>query len=526
MPNSPEHPEQPGPPLVHRRRSPAANALQEVIVFLYPVGLTIVLTPVILHFIGAEEYGIFALATVFVGFLGLIDFGMGPVVLRFLSASLATSNYGEAQSVLGVGLVFFFGVGLTGLSLALVGGQLLPQILSLPPSLDATATFVISVAGVGFFFTSLLPPVTSIPGALQRFDTATYAGLISMTASAVGSIVVLTLGWGVRGLIVTTVLQPALMLVLVARSNRRLLPALRMRPAFDGALLREMMVFSGYSFLSNVAGAVLFQVDKFVLGVLTRVSVVTYYVVPGNVAQRLHTGVSSLTSVALPVSTDLHARGEKEALREFYVRATRMVALVIVSFAVPAFIFARELLLEWVGSTFAAASFAPLRILILTYGLLALTALPYYLTLGFGRPQISAVFNVATAMINVVLIVILIPPYGLIGAAVAYLGSTVTVPCFILYVERRLLALDKSPWPSLLARLSLVAAGQAVCCLLLRPLATGLAAVIGLLVLGVVIAPALALVTGYVTPQDRATIRRLLPRRSHPNQQATDSAGS
>jgi O-antigen/teichoic acid export membrane protein len=162
--------------------------------------------------------------------------------------------------------------------------------------------------------------------------------------------------------------------------------------------------------------------------------------------------------------------------------------------------------------------------LILTYGLLALTALPYYLTLGFGRPQISAVFNVATATINVVLIVILIPPYGLIGAAVAYLGSMVTVPFLILYVERRLLELDKSPWPSLISRLSLVAAGQAVGCLLLRRLATGLAAVLGLLVLGVVIAPALALATGYLTSQDRATIRRLLPRRRSPNQHVPDSA--
>jgi O-antigen/teichoic acid export membrane protein len=499
------------------------NALQGLVVFIYPVALTIVLTPVILHFIGVEQYGIFAIATVFVGFLGLIDFGMAPVVTRFLSVSLATSNFREARSVLGVAYVFFLAVGLTGAALAVVAGQFLPHVLSLSPDLQSTATFVISVAGVGFFFDALRSPFASIPGALQRFDSATFANLISTTAAASASVIVLSLGWGLRALIVVTALQPALTLVLLARSNKRLLPELTVRPTYDGPLLRKMISFSAYSFISNTAGAILFEVDKFVLGVLGKVSLVTYYVVPGSMAQRLHVGVARLTAVALAVSADLHARGESKALNDFYIRATRAIALVIVSLTVPAFIFSRELLREWVGESFATTSFGTLRLLLITYALLALTALPYYLSLGIGRPRILAVFNVMSALVNVVLIVILIPRYGLIGAAVAYCASTVTVPALIFYIERRLLELDRSPWPSLIARLSLVAVGQTTFCLLLRPLATGLAQVIGLLLLGVAIGLALALITGYLTPQDRATLARLLRTRLPARKRAADS---
>ena len=487
-----------------------ANALQGVVSFLYPVALTIVLTPVILHFIGAEQYGIFALATVFVGFLGLIDFGMTPVMIRFLSASLATSNYREARSVLGVGYLFFGAVGLIGVALAVAGGQLIPRILSLSPDLHATATFVISVAGVGFFFTALLSPVGSIPGALQRFDAATFANLISTTLGAGAAVVVLSLGWGVRALIVVTVLQPALVLLLIWRSNRRLIPDLAVRPSYDGPLLRKMISFSTYSFVSNTAGVILFQIDKFVLGALANVSLVTYYVVPGNVAQRLHTGVSRLTAVALPVSADLHARGERKALNDFYVRATRATLLVIVTLVVPVFIFSRQLLHEWVGEDFATTSFGALRLLLLTYAALALTALPYYFALGIGRPRILAVFNVVSALVNVALIVVLIPRYGLIGAAIAYFASTLAVPVLILYIERRLLELERSPWPSLAVRLGLVVAGQIGCCLLLRPLAIGLAPVIGLVLLGAAIGPVLALLTGYLTQEDRVTLLRLV----------------
>jgi O-antigen/teichoic acid export membrane protein len=503
--------ERPQSPLKHTRRSPAANALLEVIGFVYPLLLTIVVTPVILHFIGTEQYGVYALALVLVGFLGLMDFGMAPVVVRFLSASLATSNHKEASAAFGVGLTFYSAVGLVGAVVAGLCGQFLPGVLSLSPDLEETAMFVMSVAGIGFFFTSLLTPVAAISGALQRFDAAIKAKLLSATAGATASVVVLWLGWGLRALIVVAALQPALTLALIARSNRRLLPTVRLRPAYKPALLKKMLSFSGYSFVSNVAGTLLFQIDKFVLGALTNASVVTYYVVPGNLAQRLHAGTARLTSVALPISTDLHARGEKEALRQFYVRATRATALVIVSLSVPAFIFAREILLEWVGLDFATTSFGTLRVLILTFAVLSLTVLPYYVTLGLGRPQVSALFNVVTAAINLVLIVVLIPRYGLIGAAVGYLVATVTVPGLILYVEHRLLELGRSPWPSLLARLSLVGVGQAICCLLLRSLSTGLPELLALLVLCVAIGPALALATGYLSPQDRAMLLRLMP---------------
>jgi O-antigen/teichoic acid export membrane protein len=499
------------PPSLSQRRSPVANSLFDIVGFLYPLVLSIVLTPVILHYIGTEAYGLFALATVLVSFLGLIDFGMAPVVLRFLSASLGTADYAGARSVVGTGIVFFSAVGLVGAAAAAASGVLLvPTILSLSPELEDTAAFVMSVAGVGFFFSMLQHPVGAISGALQRYDIVATARLVSTSAGACATLLVLWLGFGLRGLIVVTALQAALMLALLAR-GRRLLPTVPLRPAWHPPLLRRMLSFSGYSFVSNFAGSLLFQLDKLVLGALTNVSLVTYYVVPANLAQRLHTGVTRLVGIALPVSTDLHARGEKDALRRFYVRATRVVALVTVSFAVPMFIFSREILLEWVGSEFATTSFGTLRILTLTFAALSLAALPYFVTFGFGRPQVSAGFNVVTAVINLVLIVILIPPYGLIGAAVAYLASTVTVPFLIVFVERRLLELDSSPWPSLLARLSIVATGQAVTCLLLRPLIGGLPQLLGVIGVCIVVAPVLALVTGYLTPQDRATIRRFAP---------------
>ena len=62
----------------------ARNAIFNVLGFFYPVVLTIVMTPIVLHYIGTEGYGIYVLASVFVGLtLGLAGLALliGPDAL-------------------------------------------------------------------------------------------------------------------------------------------------------------------------------------------------------------------------------------------------------------------------------------------------------------------------------------------------------------------------------------------------------------------------------------------------------------
>jgi len=103
------------------------------------------------------------------------------------------------------------------------------------------------------------------------------------------------------------------------------------------------------------------------------------------------------------------------------------------------------------------------------------------------------IVNVATVVataVNVALIFALNGLLGLDGIALAYLLSVAPLPIFIRYVERDLVDVSHRIWLGIAARVIPPAVLQGVLCwFVLEPLATNIALVISLLVVGMVLFP-------------------------------------
>ena len=178
----------------------------------------------------------------------------------------------------------------------------------------------------------------------------------------------------------------------------------------------------------------------------------------------------------------------------------------------PAVVFAPNILQYWLGSAFKAESTEALQILVATYFMLGLSASAYWITMASGRARSTAIFSFATASINVGAIFLLVPSYGVVGAALAYLISVITVPGFVWYVERRVLKLARSPWPGIAWRLIIGITAEVVVCLALRPFADNLVSTIGLVLLCMLVAPAVLYSFGFIEAEDRALLGRVFGR--------------
>jgi O-antigen/teichoic acid export membrane protein len=492
----------------------ARNSVYALVGFLYPTILTIVVTPIFIHYLGATRYGIYALSGVLFSFISLLDFGVAPTLLKFVSEHAARGELANLNQTVAASLVFYAAIGVVGLLVAstiavfFVGG-----LFHLSGDLASTAEFVLLVSGVSFLLSMLLSGLSSVPAGLQRFDLLTMLGIALQTPAAVANILVLHLGFGLRGVTIVGAVAPAVGLVVFTILNRKLLPGFRPIPRWNPQLLKKVFSFSAWAFVANLSGTILFQLDKIFIGTLSNVRAVTFYTVPGSVAQRLHTASASLSVVVLPLASDLLARGETERVKELYRRGARFVALFVCSVGIPLFVFAREILHYWLGSDFAVNSTAVLRLLVLTYAILALTAIPYYVVMAAGRPRLAAIYGLAAAALNIILIVALIPPYGIVGAAVAYLVSTVAAVPFIWYTERRVLELEHSDWLSVVTQLVVPALAQTVACVVLAAFVTNL---VTLLIALCIATPMLGVIFysfGFGDPEDRALLARLVLRR-------------
>jgi O-antigen/teichoic acid export membrane protein len=497
----------------HARATRASrNSVFNFLTFLYPTILTIVMTPIVLHYIGSDGYGIFAVASVFVGFLAVLDFGMGPATVRFVAEHVARNEMKQASDVVRAGLLVYGFMGLLGCLLASVlGWFFLPSLFHFPPTHIRTARFVFVVAGVGFFLTMLQNAFAAIPPALQRYDITSRVSIALTTFGTLATVGALSLGLGLRGIIVVAALQPALAVAVYAVYGRRLLGDLPLLPLWSPSLLRRMASFSVWAFIGNVNGLILFQLDKILLAGLGTTRQVAYYVVPGNIAQRVHTAAATLNAVVLPATTSLSAATDHVRINRLYASAVRFTALFVVTVAVAPLVLSHQLLQHWVGNEFAEKSALTLQLLLLTYSIIALAAPAYFVALGHNRPRITAAFNGTMALINVPLVVFLIPKYGNDGAAYAYLASTIPVAGFILYVERFVLHLERSPWPGLAARLTPLVGVETTCLVYIRAHVTSLGVVLGVLCISFLAVP-LVYLGVMASAEDRAIARGLVMR--------------
>jgi O-antigen/teichoic acid export membrane protein len=255
----------------------ARNAVFNVVGFLYPAALAIVITPVFLHYIGTDAYGIYALAIAFVSILGLLEFGAGLALMKYMPEHIARGENEAAVEIMRAGLAFYGLLGMVGALASVVVGVFAPSLFSVPPDLVSSARLAFVLGGVAFALTVIMNVFGSVLGSLQRFDVTTKISIAATTVATAVSVVLLVAGLGLTGVMIGVALRPALGLVLYARGALVRLPEMRLTPKWNADLLRPLISLSSYIFIGNISGVVLFQFDKFYLGVVSGVALVTFY---------------------------------------------------------------------------------------------------------------------------------------------------------------------------------------------------------------------------------------------------------
>ena len=467
-------------------------------------------TPYILDGLGAEEYGLMALAIATIGFLGLLDLGMGAALVKFVSQFFATRDYAGINQAVGTSLLFYGGIGLVGLALSLAGTPFfVEEILSIPAGLETTAETVFYITGFSFFFTMLLNVLASLPGSIQRFDVRAKVNMTYTTATVLLTVLLVYLGHGVREIVMLNLVLTIGGIGAYVFVGRRLLPLEPvLKPNLD--LLKQMFSFGSFAFVSAASGIVLFHLDKFIIGAFMGVQMVTFYAIPASLAAKIHASVANLAQVIFPLSSELITLEQKERLHHLYVRATRLVLAFVATIAIPPLFFADEILGVWLGRAFAETSATVFVLLIVAYILLTFSIVPSYLVHGAGQPRIAALFALLSGALNVALLLFLVPRFGILGAGWAYLFSVAPVPVFVVVIERRILRASGTAWIRSVSRVVPAAVVQAVACaLVLQHLVEGLASLIVSLVVGSAIFPLVYFSFRLAATEDTAMLRAL-----------------
>ena len=196
--------------------------------------------------------------------------------------------------------------------------------------------------------------------------------------------------------------------------------ALRIKP------LGEMLAFGGFALLSNISGTVLLTIDNIMVGAQLSLAAAGIYLIATNISTALTLPFRALNKTAFALIAEYWKEGDMGKMGLFYRRVTRVNTLLGCYLALGIglnldFIFGLIHRPEYAAGTTA--------VLLLLAGRLfdGITGVNGTIVVTSPRYRFDLVFNGSLAAIIVVLNWILIPRFGLAGAAVAYCTALVGI---------------------------------------------------------------------------------------------------
>lgn len=383
--------------------------------------VALVMTPVLVHGLGTEAYGIWVLAGSLALYLELLEFGFGLATVKYVAHH---SSLGDRPGLLRVIATSFWILTIPGLlALALGTGIALgfSHIFDTPPDLETAAAIVVLLIA---FDLALSIPSDTFGGTLmglQRFDLVNGTLIAVLVAQAVSWFLVLEAGGGLVEIAVVTVALSLLGQLARYLLARRLVPGISVaRRYFDRQLVRPLAGLSAWLAISQVSLLVIQRLDVVIVGVVLGVRAAAVYAIGQKLAFAVERFVMPTVKMFFPWSSELAAREDEPGLRSSLLTGTRLSLAVGAPLCLALILLAGPVIDAWVGPGFEEAG----RVVALLAAATVVAALGrtgLLMLQGVGRARPTAMIALAEAVLNVSLGITLAHLMGLDGVALAVL---------------------------------------------------------------------------------------------------------
>ena len=396
-----------------------------------PLLMGVLCIPPIIAGLGAERFGILALAWAVLGYFNIFDLGLGRATTKFVAETLGRGEHARVPALVWTAVTTQAGFGLVGATvLALLTPLLVERVLNIPPAL-------IEEARLSFYLLSVSIPVvlvtTSLRGTLeaaQRFDLVNALRAPASAAVFVLPLIGIWLGWALPGVVGLLVAARLLMLFLHYGLCRHVFPEFHGLPRLDATSLRTLLAYGGWVTVSSAVGPILTYLDRFMLGVLATLGAVTFYSAPYEMVTRLWVFPASLMATIFPAFSALG--GEPQRREALAARSVKYILVLLGPVVVAVLAVASDVLRLWLGPEFAVQSTRALQILAAGVLINSLAFVPFALLQAVGRPDLPAKLHILELPLQAILVWWLVGSFHITGAAMAW-TARVAVDAVLLY---------------------------------------------------------------------------------------------
>ena len=414
-------------------RSAASNIVAAIV----PLLSFILATPFLLRDLGKAEYGAIIFAQAATAFLLGLDFGLGASGIKAYRDELERT--GRVLGVQGELFSAYLGIGtFYGLAMFIFAPEIVALFVSDQAVPTNDAVWFVRLIGLCMPFVFAGASLSVLPRALEQFPKlslvqATYASLIW-----VGAVAVSWIGGGLVGVQLSILVLSVCLCLAYMFWNKRLNGALILRPQLSFPLLRRYASFGRYAFVGQASSAITYQADKLIVSHFLGPAGAAMYGAVWNIASKVVTAGGLVTSFLFPRVSSLSAQQNVDEIKSLYKRSARFTILLIFPLLVPAVAVAPDLLRVWLPAYSSVDLAVSAQLLIGAYFVAVVSIVPSHFYAGSGNTQLGAYFAMFGALSLILGMMVLVPSFGLLGAAISVFLAMLQAIVFAGLVEKRL----------------------------------------------------------------------------------------
>lgn len=211
-----------------------------------------------------------------------------------------------------------------------------------------------------------------------------------------------------------------------------------MRLGYDGIVTRELFRFGVRSHLGNVSSLLNERLDQLVIAILLAPTKLGLYVVAVSLTSPATLAGYSISLVALPTVARSAPNDERTRRIQRFLQITILTSSCM---TIPMLIFTEPIISLFFGRAFVPVANVA-RVLLVAAVILGMNRVLSAAARGIGRPLDAGIAEGLALIVTILALAVLLPIYGLLGAAVASLLAYLVSTGWLVHKTRR--ALDVS----------------------------------------------------------------------------------
>lgn len=409
-----------------QRPSLKVNALSNWVALCVNIAIGFFLTPAIVAHLDEKRFGMWILASSVVGYFGLLQFGVGTGVLRYVPLYRGTGDKARVSSVVSTAMALYVGMGL----LAFIASWCFADLIS--NFFEGGPEFALLVRIVGLA-AALQFPVLIFDAAIKGYEGFVYANLVGLISAITrmialfGCIILgyglIVMGWALVIVNVVAVLAGAFAFRCYCSDVKLSLRAVKL------VELKTLLYFGLTIMACGFAQLLTFDVPQQIVGKVISLEAVGFFGVVALLVMYYRRAIYALTKVFMPRFSYLSGRDDRDAnkeIRGLFLRGTKYATILASAIAMLIWAVGPSFLRLWISKNFDEAVPA---LIILASGTLVLLShrMSIDLLYGLGKQVYIATVDIIEGVAVFVLCLILSFKYGLTGVAIG-----VSVPIILI----------------------------------------------------------------------------------------------